>query len=392
MPGMTADLSNMLSTDDMEKLVAMRHRLHQTPELSGEEKRTAQAIADALMLLKPDDLVTGLGGHGVAAVFDSGRTGPTILFRAELDGLPIPEISDLPHRSQESGKGHMCGHDGHMTILLGLAGLLSRARPTRGRIIVLFQPAEENGRGAEAIIADPAFARIRPDLAFAIHNMPSLPFGFAALKEGPVNCASRGMRIAFAGTTAHASSPDNGISPVPALVELSGTLSALSGGSFPEADFRLVTVTHLCAGAPSFGVAPGTGEIWATLRTLLDSEMSALVQDAERLVHEVAARNRLQVSISHDDVFAHCENHPAAVAILKAALEAEGMDHGSEGLPMRASEDFGRFGKTGIPSAMVLLGAGVNRPDLHNPDYDFPDPLIPIGVRLLHRTARLVLG
>jgi amidohydrolase len=380
-----------LSETDLAELKTFRRALHARPELSGEEAQTACAISARLHATQPDRLIENLGGHGVAAAFCGAAPGPTLLFRAELDALPISERSDAPHRSRAPGKAHLCGHDGHMAALCALALDLSRQRPASGRVVVLFQPAEETGAGASAVLADPAFAEIAPDLAFSWHNAPGLPLGLAALRSGPVNCASRGMRATLSGRTAHASQPETGVSPMPALSRLMPALTALGPGGALDAAYRLVTVTHARLGSPAFGVAPGEAEIWATLRTLTDDGMAALVEAAERLVREAAAADSLGVAISYDDVFAHCENAREAVAPLARALAAEGVRCGEWGLPMRASEDFGRF-RAVCPSAMFLLGAGENRPALHNPDYDFPDALIAVAARVLARTARDLLG
>ena len=167
----------MLSNSDLVELAAFRRALHARPEISGEEIETAATIAAALKELSPSKIITGLGGHGVAAVFDSSVSGPTVLFRAELDALPIHEISDATWRSEIDGKGHLCGHDGHMTMLLALGRLLSRQPVAKGRVVLMFQPAEEDGSGARAVVADPQFAEIAPDWAFAIHNEPGKPFG-----------------------------------------------------------------------------------------------------------------------------------------------------------------------------------------------------------------------
>ena len=183
-----------------DDLIALRHALHRQPELSGHEADTARLIATHLQATNPDRLVTNLGGHGVAALYDSGQPGPTVMLRAELDALPISEASGVPHASERPGFGHLCGHDGHMAILMGRAG----TRPARGRLVLLFQPAEETGAGARAVLDDPAFAALRPDYAFALHNMPGLPLGAVAVAPGPVSCASVGWRIAVAGREAHA--------------------------------------------------------------------------------------------------------------------------------------------------------------------------------------------
>ena len=152
-----------------------------------------------------------------------------------------------------------------------------------------------------------------------------------------------------------------------------------------------MTITHAAMGEPAFGIAPGHAEIWATLRTLRDERMAAMCQSAEALVRKAAEASGLGVEISYDDIFLHCENAPEAVGHLVRALDAEGVTHDAGDLPMRASEDFGRFGGTG-PSAMFYLGAGEKYPGLHNPDYDFPDALIDIGARVFMRVVRDILG
>jgi amidohydrolase len=379
-----------LSNNDIVEIVAWRQKLHSMPELSGNESRTAGEVA-GLLAAGADRIVTGLGGHGVAAVYQGAQPGPSVMLRAELDGLPIEELTDLPYRSGTPGKAHLCGHDGHMAILAAVARSLERQRPGRGRAVLLFQPAEEDGSGAESVLADPRFQEILPDFVFALHNFPGMPLGKAGLSEGPVNCASRGLRIVLSGRTAHASMPEFGISPQGAIEDMLPALRTLGGGGSLDEDFAMVTVTHLRMGEPAFGVAPGHAEVWATLRTMLDQRMQELCGRAETLATDIASRKGLDIAFSYHDVFHHCENAPEAVARLRRALDAEGVPHDPGNLPMRASEDFGRF-RSVAPSAMFLLGAGENHASLHNPDYDFPDDLIPIGARLFMRTIRDLLG
>jgi amidohydrolase len=380
-----------LTNRDVIELQAFRHELHRHPEVSGEEQETARRVVEALQPLAPSRIVTDLGGHGVAAVFDSGLTGPTLLIRAELDALPIEEKSAADHRSTIPGKGHLCGHDGHSTILLALARGLSRQAVGKGRVVLLWQPAEEDGSGAAAVLADPRFQEIRPDFAYSLHNMPGLAFGTVALKSGPVNCASRGMKIRLSGKTAHASQPETGISPMAAMSRLMPELTALSHGAPPSTDFTLATVTHAALGEPAFGIAPGDAEIWVTLRTLVDDRMADLCERAETLVTEAVRPAGLQHSISYHDIFFHCENAQEAVDHLEAALQAEGIRFDEGNLPMRASEDFGRL-RAVCPSAMFFLGAGENHPALHNPDYDYPDDLTAIGARIFMAVIRKALG
>ena len=380
-----------LSAEELENLVAFRRRLHERPELSGEEGETAGAALSFLASAPPDRLIKALGGHGLAAIYEGAAPGPTVMFRAELDALPIEEVSDAPHRSRIPGKAHLCGHDGHTAALVALALGFSRARPKRGRAVLLFQPAEENGAGAAAVISDAKFAEIAPDFVFAWHNMPGLPFGQVALAAGPVNCASRGMRAILSGVASHASTPELGVSPLGAVARLAPELTALGRGGAFDAAYSLVTVTHIEMGERAFGIAPGRAEVWATLRTLTDATMAGLVEKAEQLVRDIARENELRVEIAYQDVFAHCENAPAAVERIARALDAEHVSWSGAGLPMRASEDFGRF-TAKAPAAMFLLGAGERHANLHNPDYDFPDDLIAIAARVMMRIARDALG
>jgi amidohydrolase len=381
---------DFLTKQDSFELAEWRRTLHRHPELSGQEENTAREVCAFLKPTNPDRVITNVGGHGLAFIYDGAEPGPTVMFRAELDALPIEEIADIAHRSQAPGKGHLCGHDGHMATLAALARGLGRRRPGRGRVVLLFQGAEETGAGAAAIIADPKFKAIAPDYGFAMHNMPGLALGRAALTDGPVNCASRGMRIVLTGRTAHASAPESGASPMNALCALMPALTALGTGGPVAENFAMVTVTHARMGEPAFGVAPGRGEVWATLRALTDRRMARLCEEAERLAG-AAGDSGLGVTITYEDIFEHCENAPEAVAYLRRALEAENVSTDSAGLPWRASEDFGRFGKT-ARCAMVFLGAGENHPGLHSPAYDFPDALIGVGARVFMHAARGLLG
>lgn len=381
----------MLSNYDLVELTAFRRALHARPEISGEEVETAATIAAALKELLPSKIITGLGGHGVAAVFDSSVSGPTVLFRAELDALPIHEISDAAWRSEIDGKGHLCGHDGHMTMLLALGRLLSRQPIAKGRVVLMFQPAEEDGSGARAVVADPRFAEVAPDWAFAIHNEPGKPFGYVATRAGLINCASQGMKITLTGKTAHAATPEDGVSPVQAVSELIPALSVLGPGGKLDDDFRLVTITHVNIGEPTFGIAPGEATLFATLRSAYDDPMAGMVTDAQRIARDIADRHGLNIAFEVFDDFAASVNHPEAADIAIKALDQLGVPNGSEGLPMRASEDFGVFG-WGAKAAMLCLGPGEKHAALHNPDYDFPDNLIPIGASIFERIARDLLG
>ena len=381
-----------LSNADVAELTEWRRDLHRFPEVSGEEVETARRVVAGLGGLRPDQVITGLGGHGVAAVFNGAAPGPTVLFRAELDALPIEEVGQPAWRSTIDGKGHMCGHDGHMTILMALGRMIARQRPATGRVVLMFQPAEETGAGAALVVADPRYDAIRPDWAFALHNMPGLPFGHCTLRPGTMMCASQGLRIQLTGKTAHASMPETGTSPVHAVARLIPALLALGPGGTLDENFRMVTITHARVGEPAFGISPGFAELWAKLRTRDDAPMAAMYAAAVALAQAEAAADGLEVAFITQDAFAATVNDPQAIDRLRAALDALQVPHEENELPLRGSEDFGRFGQQGTKTAMMFLGSGETHPQLHNPDYDFPDSLIPLGAAIFHRVMRDILG
>lgn len=381
----------MLTNLDLLELTEFRRELHRYPELSGEEVETARTIAAALEPMSPTRILTGLGGHGVAAVFDTGVDGPTVLFRAELDALPIQERNDIAWSSQRPGKSHVCGHDGHMTMLLALGRMISRQPVARGRVVLMFQPAEEDGSGAKAVVADPAYQDIQADWAFAIHIEPGRPFGYVSTCAGLINCASMGLKIKLTGKTAHAADPEDGISPAQAVAQLIPALETLGHGGALDDDFRLVTITHVKIGEPSFGVAPGEGEIYATLRTAGDAGMESLEATARNLARIAGEQFGLRIAFDVCDSFAASINNPDAYSVATAAMESIDVAYGDEGVPMRASEDFGVFGWN-AKAAMLCLGPGEDYAALHNPNYDFSDDLIPVGSAIFERIARDLLG
>lgn len=368
-----------MSNTDLVELTEWRREMHRWPELSGEEQATARRVVEALTPLAPDQLETGLGGQGVAALFrGEGAVQKTVMLRCELDGLPIEEISAIAHRSQVPGKGHLCGHDGHMAILLGVGRQLASQRFGGLNVILLFQPAEETGAGAHAVLADGRLLQMAPDVVLSLHNVPGQPLGEIGLVAGPVNCASRGMRVAFTGRTAHASQPETGVSPGLAMAEVISGFAAMLRGSPQASGFCMATVTHAELGEKTFGVAPGAGEVWATLRTLTTEGMMDLVAEAEVLVTETAQKHSLSVTWDYDDVFSGCVNDPALTKVAQSTLEEAGFFVTQGVLPMRWSEDFGLYSEI-AQSVMLFPGSGEGTPALHNPDYDFPDELIRIG-------------
>jgi len=381
----------MLTNHDLVQLTKFRRELHQYPELSGKEIKTAQKILYALKDMKPSKIIDKMGGHGLAAIFDSQEKGPTLLFRAELDALPIQEKNNLSWISKLPGVSHTCGHDGHMTMLLALGRVISRNPIKCGKIVLMFQPSEENGQGARAVVSDPRYEQIKPDLAFAIHIEPGRPFGYVSTRPGLMNCASLGLKITLHGKTAHAADPEDGISPSLAVAEFIQKISEFNHGDELNNNFRLTTVTHVQIGEQTFGISPGDASIFVTLRTSNDDSLSQLDKDVRGLVSNISKQFELNFDFKIFDHFAASINDKEAHDIAVNAMKALNINYGSIGVPMRASEDFGIFGKQS-KAAMLCLGPGENYAALHNPDYDFNDDLIPIGTSIFERITRDLLG
>ena len=381
----------MLTNHDLVQLTKFRRELHQYPELSGKEIKTAQKILYALKDMKPSKIIDKMGGHGLAAIFDSQEKGPTLLFRAELDALPIQEKNNIPWASNLPGVSHTCGHDGHMTMLLALGRIISRNPIKCGKVVLMFQPSEENGQGARAVISDPRYEQIKPDLAFAIHIEPGRPFGYVSTRPGLMNCASLGLKITLHGKTAHAADPDDGISPSHAVAEFVQKISEFNHGDELNNNFRLTTVTHVQIGEQSFGISPGDASIFVTLRTSNDDILSQLDKDVRGLVSNISTQFKLTFDFEIFDHFAASINDKEAHDIAVNAMKSLNINYGSIGVPMRASEDFGIFGKQS-KAAMLCLGPGEDYAALHNPNYDFNDDLIPVGTGIFERITRDLLG
>ncbi len=366
----------------------LRHHLHQHPELSGQEYKTAAYLQQFLQPYHPDEIWSGLGtGTGLVTLWDSGQPGFTVLFRAELDALPIEDPANCSYSSTVKGVSHKCGHDGHAAMVAALAPLLQK-KNFSGKRGLLFQPAEETGAGAAALVADERFRSIKPDFIFGLHNLPGYPLGQVVLRNDTFCAASRGMKIEIEGQSSHAAEPEKAYSPAACLCTLLDRLPQLPqqlGGQ----QLILLTVTHACLGEPSFGITPGTAVLQATLRTFEEKDMERLVVAAEYLVQKEAQRHGLQVSVSYEEVFPATVNHAEASMFLEQAAIRTGFETIIQDQPFRWSEDFGHY-VTLAKTAFFGLGAGEEVVNLHNPQYDFPDKLLPYGVMMYKELAEVV--
>jgi amidohydrolase len=374
----------------MNSAVDLRRELHRHPELSGAESDTADRIGRFFAPLQPDAAISGLGGHGAAFIFSGAEPGPTVLLRCELDALPIRDLSQAAHCSAIVGLSHACGHDGHMAILAAVGESLAATRPPRGRVVLLYQPAEENGGGARAVISDDRFRQIRPDLVFALHNLPGFPLGQIIVRSGTFCCASRGVVVSLEGTPAHAAQPETGTSPARAMCRIMKLIDESHAGSASgdEVAFATIVGAYL-GGQDAFGTAPGEARVMATIRSETDDTLALMVKHLESSVGRIATRHGLRHNVSYCDEFNATVNTPDAVAVVRRAVGERSVKV-VDG-PFRWSEDFGRF-TTLTEGAFCGIGAGEETPDLHNPAYDFPDELIPLGAAVYERIIRECLG
>ena len=372
--------------------VLWRRRLHALAELSDREEATAAFVAGELAACGPDFLWTDLGGHGVLAGFGAPDAGgdPCILLRAELDALPIDETLDIDHASFTPGVSHKCGHDGHMAMLLGLAGRLRDEPPRRGRVLLLFQPAEETGRGAAAVLADARWSGLRCDWVFALHNLPGYPVGAVVAAPGSFCAASCGLILFLEGAVSHAAYPEQGHNPGPAMARLVLDLVNLPDGLDAGLGPGLVTVTHARLGEPAFGISPGRAEIRATLRAQTDAGLDALRRKSATCAARIAADAGLRHELAWAEEFPAVVNDARAAELVLRAADNLGLATASPGeSPFRWSEDFGRLAVLGC-GALFGLGCGRDHPALHAENYDFNDAILARGVELWREICRLV--
>jgi amidohydrolase len=371
-----------------DPLIQLRRALHQNPEIAEEESATAKRILNFFDPLKPDQTILNLGGHGLAFVFKGENPGIRTLYRCELDALPIAELGEKEHKSQVLGKAHLCGHDGHMAILCGLGERLAEQRPENGEVVLLFQPAEETGQGAKAVLEDPRFGQIRPNQAFALHNLPGFPLHQVVMKSRAFAAGSTGMTISLLGKTSHAAHPEAGINPAQAMAKLIQILPTLTT---QLEGFGLVTLIHAELGSKAFGTSAGAGSLSATIRAFDQQELEKLIRLAKEAAESIAKEYELKVEFSFQESFAVSKNDSEVTQLGKKVIQELGLEIVEKAEPFRWSEDFGVFTQV-CPAFLFGLGAGKNCPQLHEPTYDFPDELIETGVKIFEGIVRSIHG
>ncbi|MCD4681608.1 MAG: amidohydrolase [Bacteroidales bacterium] len=374
----------------LDELIHLRHKLHKYPDLSGDEVNTADIVQNYLNKYSPDELITNIGGNSFAAVYESGKEGPVVLFRSDLDALPIKDNLETDYTSNKNGVSHKCGHDGHMAILAGVAQLLHKKRPTRGKVILLFQAEEETGQGAVKVLNDIKFKKLEIDYAFALHNMPGYEEGSIIITDNIFASASRGLIIKLKGKSSHAAEPEKGISPISVLIEIIQEFDLLNKPKSLFQDFTLITIVYLKLGERAFGISPGHAELLATLRSTLDEDMKILIEKISKIVYETSRREKLRFEVEWIEEFPALKNDNECAALIESLAKENKYTIIKKNDAFRFSEDFANFTKH-FKGAMFGLGSGTNTSSLHSPSYDFPDQIIEKGLMMFYRIYETLL-
>ena len=315
--------------------------------------------------------------------------GKTVLLRCELDALPIQEINSFEHQSKLENVSHKCGHDGHMAIICGVAKKIFENPLEKGNVILLFQPSEENGKGSEAVLKDDFFKTTQPDFVFALHNLPGYPKNQIIVKEGTFTCAVNSIIIKLHGKTSHAGEPEKGNNPAVAISEIITVFLKKNQPNILEENYCVITPIYIEMGEKAYGVSAGYGEVHFTFRSNQNKLMQQIENDLEEIAITIAKQQTLTPEISWTENFKANENDKVAVEFIRKAARKENLSIFEKDVPFSFGEDFGLFTQH-FDGAIFGLGSGENIPSLHNPDYDFPDELIPTGTQLFHQIIKEV--
>ena len=358
-----------------------RRDIHQNPELLYDVERTAKYVADRLTAFGCDEVTTSVGRTGVVGVIRGARgsSSRAIGLRADMDALPIEEETNLPYRSKTPGRMHACGHDGHTAMLLGAARRLAQTRNFAGAAIVIFQPAEEGGAGARAMIDDGLMERFAVEEVYGMHNWPSLPVGSFMLRKGPLMAAADEITITIEGRGGHAAMPHHVVDPVVVGAQIVLALQTIASRNVDPLDACVVSITRFQAGSAS-NIIPQSAWLNGTVRTLEYATRDL----AERRIREIAAGFTAAAGatarVEYRRGYPPTVNHPAqtefAAAVARKVAGEARVD--SNIAPVMGAEDFS-FMLEARPGAFIFVGNG-DTAKLHHPAYDFNDAVLPYGM------------
>lgn len=378
-----------MTAEHIDLATGWRRRLHEIPGTGFDVAEAADFVARTCTELGWE-VTTGVGGSGVVASLARGTSSRTIALRADMDGLPIDEHTGVAHASKNPGAMHACGHDGHMAMVLGAASALAKDVDFDGNVHLFFQPAEEPGTGAEAMIADGLFDRFPTDEVYGLHNMPGLPEGEIYTRPGPIMASEDNFEIRITGRGGHASAPHFVIDPMIVGAEIVLSLQTIVARSIDPLDSVVVSCTELITDGARNAI-PDHVVIRGDVRTFTDAD-SDLVETRIREIAEGAAlAHRASCEVTYTRVFrptvndADCVAHAAAAA--SRAVGSDRVDASCR--PVTASEDFAAYARV-VPSCFAFLGAGElseggtpgggGRAPLHSRYFDFNDAILGAGI------------
>lgn len=352
--------------------------MHQYPELQFDCHKTAAFVVERLREFGVDEIHEGIATSGLVAIINGQGDGPTIGLRADMDALPIPEAGDAAHKSKVEGKMHACGHDGHTTMLLGAAKYLAETRNFTGRVALIFQPAEEGGRGGMVMCDEGMMETFDINQVYAIHNGPNMPLGQFLLRPGPMLAAPGQFDITVTGQGGHGALPQDTIDPLPAAVGIFQAIQTISSRNIDALESVVISVTIFQAGT-AFNVVPETVRIGGTVRTMKTELQDAVRDRMEMICANTAAAFGATATLDYMAGFPATVNDAGktefAAGVARQVAGDANVD--ADAPPLMGSEDFS-YMLEHRPGAYVFLGAGPGA-TLHHPEYDFNDEISPIG-------------
>ncbi|WP_321949409.1 M20 aminoacylase family protein [Paraburkholderia sp. J10-1] len=370
------------------EIQGLRRTIHAHPELRYEETQTSDLVA-AKLTEWGIEVHRGMGKTGVVGVLKRGTGKRMVGLRADMDALPIQELNTFDHRSRNEGKMHACGHDGHTAMLLGAAQHLARHGQFDGTIVFIFQPAEEGGAGAKAMIDDGLFEQFPVDAVFGIHNWPGMPAGYFGVTEGPIMASSNEFRIEINGVGSHAALPHNGRDPVFTAVQIANGLQSIITRNKKPLDTAVLSITQIHAG-DAVNVVPNTAWIAGTVRTFTTETLDLIESRLRKIAESTAEAYDCSVDVAFHRNYPPTVNSSAeaqfAAEVMREVVGADHVDANVE--PTMGAEDFS-FMLLEKPGCYAFLGNGEGGHRdaghgagpcmLHNASYDFNDQLLPVG-------------
>ena len=372
-------------------LIAIRHDLHENPELCFEEHRTSAIVAHELNRLGYT-VTTAIAGTGVVGSLTAGQGNRAIAIRADMDALPIPETTGLPYASRSPGKMHACGHDGHTTMLLGLARYLAETKAFSGTVHLIFQPAEEDISGARRMIDEGLFKRFPVDQVFALHNMPGTPLGQVILRPGAITAAVDIINITVKGIAGHGALPHLAADPIIAASALVMALQTAISRNNDALDPAVLTVGSIHGGQLATAI-PETVTLKCGLRTTSRQSREILLKRIVEIIDGTASTFGCTADIDYGDciVYPVGLNDPAATSLVRDVALSTGQHPKDIDLrgPIMFSEDFA-FMLEEVPGCFFGIGNGPSK-SLHDAGYDFNDGLLQKGTEILARIVTKAL-